>query len=239
MCCTFFFMEPRATPDARLALGAAFLRAARFTFLRSALSVIDLVFIRFDYSILLDSCVLFHQLLQTVAGKAYRELSILAIAFATEHRSPAVFGMPDHGAGAEAATAGGWARHLRRHSGIGGWRGRKPGLGIGGWGTGTLYRVSTLVPVLEELLDVIDGVVRFASEEIGPGGLTRLILRTALARLAEIFHQSFRHLAKEARRDGGFLLATAKTPSITRRGQEQPFLRSRHADVAQTPFLFH
>ena len=45
MCCTFFFMEPRATPDARLALGAAFLRAVRFTFLRSALSVIDFVFI--------------------------------------------------------------------------------------------------------------------------------------------------------------------------------------------------
>jgi len=106
-------MEPRATPDARLAFGAAFLRAARFTFLRSALSVIDLVFILFEFvflwkqSILLDSCVLFHQLLQTVAGKAYRELSILAIAFATQHRSPAVFGMPDHGAGAEAATAGG------------------------------------------------------------------------------------------------------------------------------------
>src|SRR5580658_3708203 len=104
-------MEPRATPDARLALGAAFLRAARFTFLRSALSSICLVFILFEYSILLDSCVLFHQLLQTVAGKAYRELSILAIAFATQHRSASVLGMADHGAGAETAASGGRARH--------------------------------------------------------------------------------------------------------------------------------
>src|ERR1700733_11495061 len=129
MCCTFFFMEPRATPDARLALGAAFLRDARFTFLRSALSVIDFVFILFECSILLDSCVLFHQLLQTVAGKAYRELSILAISFATQHGSAAVFGMPDHGAGAEAATASGRPRRLRRRC------------GFRGWGTGTLLLV--------------------------------------------------------------------------------------------------
>src|SRR5579863_1789619 len=121
MCCTFFFMEPRATPDARLALGAAFLRAARLTFLRSALSVIDLVFILFKCSVLLDSCVLFHQLLQTVAGKAYRELSILAIAFATEHGSTAIFRVPDHGAGAETAGA-------RRGAGP---RLRDWGLGIG------------------------------------------------------------------------------------------------------------
>ena len=99
-------MEPRATPDARLALGAAFLRAVRFTFLRSALSSICFVFILFEYSILLDSCVLFHQLLQTVAGEAYRELSILAISFATQDGSAAVFGMADHGAGAEATTPG-------------------------------------------------------------------------------------------------------------------------------------
>src|SRR5580693_2144457 len=138
MCCTFFFMEPRATPDARLALGAAFLRAARFTFLRSALSVIDLVFIRFDYSILLDSCVLFHHLLQTVAGKAYRELSILAIAFATQHRSPAVFGMPDHGAGAKAATAGGWPGCLRRHGGARGWGAGTLRLDRGWWRGGCL-----------------------------------------------------------------------------------------------------
>ena len=44
---TLFFMEPRATPDARLALGAAFLREARFSFLRSALSVMFFVFILF------------------------------------------------------------------------------------------------------------------------------------------------------------------------------------------------
>src|SRR6266478_7867846 len=42
---TFFFMEPRATPAARLALGAAFLREARFNFLRSSLSVMFFVFI--------------------------------------------------------------------------------------------------------------------------------------------------------------------------------------------------
>src|SRR5580704_3584419 len=158
MCCTFFFMEPRATPDARLALGAAFLRAARFTFLRSALSVIDLVFIRFDYSILLDSCVLFHQLLQTVAGKAYRELSILAIAFATQHRSPAIFGMPDHGAGAKAAGArrGTGPRLRARGLGFGDWRGRCGHISAGG-----------LRPALiKELLDIIDGVVRFAGVEI-------------------------------------------------------------------------
>jgi hypothetical protein len=40
-------MEPRATPAARLALGANFFRAALFAFLRSVLSVIVLVFIVF------------------------------------------------------------------------------------------------------------------------------------------------------------------------------------------------
>jgi hypothetical protein len=39
---TFFLLEPRGA--VRAALGAAFLRAARFTFLRSALSSIDFVF---------------------------------------------------------------------------------------------------------------------------------------------------------------------------------------------------
>jgi len=39
---TFFFCDPRGV--VRFALGAAFLRAARFTFLRSAVSVIDFVF---------------------------------------------------------------------------------------------------------------------------------------------------------------------------------------------------
>jgi len=42
---TRFFREPRATPAARLGFGAAFLRDARFSFLRSVLSVIFLVFI--------------------------------------------------------------------------------------------------------------------------------------------------------------------------------------------------
>ena len=42
---TRFFSDPRATPEARLGLGAAFLRDARFSFLRSVLSVIFFVFI--------------------------------------------------------------------------------------------------------------------------------------------------------------------------------------------------
>ena len=40
-------MDPRATPAARFALGAAFLRAARLIFLRSSLSVTFFVFISF------------------------------------------------------------------------------------------------------------------------------------------------------------------------------------------------
>jgi len=44
---TFFFMEPRATPLARLALGGAALRTVLFLALRSALSVMFLVFISF------------------------------------------------------------------------------------------------------------------------------------------------------------------------------------------------
>jgi hypothetical protein len=38
-------MDPRATPAARFALGAAFFLDARFSFLRSVLSVIVFVFI--------------------------------------------------------------------------------------------------------------------------------------------------------------------------------------------------
>jgi hypothetical protein len=37
----------------------------------------------------LNPCVFFDQLLQPVAGKAYRELSIIAIAFAAQHRAAA------------------------------------------------------------------------------------------------------------------------------------------------------
>src|SRR5271157_860278 len=47
----FFLADPRATPAARLALGGAALRLARFNFLRSALSVTFVVFISF-FSIL-------------------------------------------------------------------------------------------------------------------------------------------------------------------------------------------
>ena len=45
ICLTFFFMEPRATVDARFAFGAAFLRAARFSFLRSSVDSVFFVFI--------------------------------------------------------------------------------------------------------------------------------------------------------------------------------------------------
>jgi hypothetical protein len=45
---TFFLSDPRATPDARLALGAAFFRAARFNFFRSVLSAMCFVFILVD-----------------------------------------------------------------------------------------------------------------------------------------------------------------------------------------------
>src|ERR1700730_1346429 len=42
---TFFLFEPRDTPAARLAFGAAFLRDVRFSFLRSVRSLTCLVFI--------------------------------------------------------------------------------------------------------------------------------------------------------------------------------------------------
>jgi len=41
----FFFIDPRATPEARFAFGAAFLRAARFNFFLSVRSVTVFVFI--------------------------------------------------------------------------------------------------------------------------------------------------------------------------------------------------
>src|SRR3569833_3910688 len=44
-CLTFFLFEPRATVEARLAFGAAFLRAARCSFLRSSVDSIFFVFI--------------------------------------------------------------------------------------------------------------------------------------------------------------------------------------------------
>ena len=49
-CLIFFFWDPRATPAARLALGAAFFRAVRFSFLRSVLSVTVFVFIQFLFN---------------------------------------------------------------------------------------------------------------------------------------------------------------------------------------------
>src|SRR5580704_14240011 len=122
--------------------------------------------------------------------------------------------MPDHGAGAEAATAGRRPRRLRRHSGLRGWGlgTGSWGLGIGAWGTGTLYRISTLVPILKELLDVVDGVVGFAGIEIGLHTLALHLRGGPLTRLAKIFHQRLWHFAQESRRDGAFLLATAKAP---------------------------
>ena len=41
----FFFIDPRATPEARLVLGGAALRALRFSFFRSVRSVTVFVFI--------------------------------------------------------------------------------------------------------------------------------------------------------------------------------------------------
>src|ERR1700722_12045441 len=159
------------------------LSCGRRAWLSCALLCLQYALCSFDVncSILLDSCVLFHQLLQTVAGKAYRELSILAIAFATEHRSAAIFGMPDHGAGAEAATAGGRARG----GGAGTLRVDR------GWGRG-----GCLPSLREELLNVIHGVVCFAGVEIGPDGLSLHLRRApgALAGLAEVFQQPSRHL---------------------------------------------
>ncbi len=72
-----------------MAFGAAFLRAVRFSFLRSVLSVNVL---RVHQS-LLQSCVFFHQLLQSVAREIDRDLSILALPFAPDHRSGAVLGV--------------------------------------------------------------------------------------------------------------------------------------------------
>src|ERR1700759_735798 len=103
-------MDPRATPAARFALGAAFFLDARFSFLRSALSVVVFVFIR-RVLLFLDSCEFFNQLLQSVTLKAYSELSIVALPFAAQYRSQAIFGMPDGGAGTKASLAcggGGW-----------------------------------------------------------------------------------------------------------------------------------
>src|SRR5271166_338012 len=205
-------MEPRATPEARLALGAAFLRAARLTFLRSALSSICFVFIPVVCSILLNSCVLFHQLLQTVAGKAYRELSILAIAFATQHGSAPVLRMADHGAGAKAtaAASGSWGvgsglRRARRSYWL---------LVVGCWWR---WCFSAL---LKELLDVLHRVVRFSGVEIALGRFAHFVLfgeevhlRPTLcgrARLAEVFDESARDFAQESRWDGRFLLSTAE-----------------------------
>src|ERR1700722_14416972 len=213
------------------------LSCGRRAWLSCALLCLQYALCSFDVncSILLDSCVLFHQLLQTVAGKAYRELSILAIAFATEHRSAAVLGMPDHGAGAEAATASGWPRDLRRHG------------GARGWGAGTLrldrgwWRGGRFPALREELLNVIHGVVCFAGVEIGPDGLSLHLRRApgALAGLAEVFHQRSRNLAQESGGDGGFLLAATEAPAIARRRQEQPLLGARHADVTKTALFFH
>ena len=169
--CTFFFSEPRATPEARLALGAAFLRAARFTFLRSALSVMVFVFILVRCSILLDSCVFFHQLLQTVAGKAYRELSILAIAFATQHRSRPYLGCRIiaparkprvRPAAGRACGAGDWRFRDWRRGVVGCWR--------------LLAGSRLLAPRSgEELLDVLHRVVRLAGVEIALGRFAHFV----------------------------------------------------------------
>src|ERR1700735_772121 len=143
--------------------------------------------------------------------------------------------MPDHGAGAEAATAGGWPGSLRRNG------------GARGWGAGTLrfdrgwWRGGGLPPLREELLNVIHGVVCFAGVEIGPNGLSLHLRRApgALAGFAEVFHQRSRNLAQESRREGGLLLAATEAAAIARRRQKQPLLGARHSDVTKTPLFFH
>src|SRR6185312_3392392 len=60
ICLTFFFIEPRATVEARLAFGAAFLRAARFSFLRSSVGLLFVFAILYSLSDLLQGCVFLH-----------------------------------------------------------------------------------------------------------------------------------------------------------------------------------
>ena len=59
ICFTFFFIDPRATVDARFAFGAAFLRAVRFSFLRSVVSRL-FVFIVYLLSDLFQARVFLH-----------------------------------------------------------------------------------------------------------------------------------------------------------------------------------
>ena len=89
-CRIFFFVDPRATPEARLALGAAFLRAVRFSFLRSVFSVTVFVFICSSF---LQTRVTLHQFLEAVAGKQNRQLRVRSVALPTDYRTGAVLGV--------------------------------------------------------------------------------------------------------------------------------------------------
>src|SRR6187402_3605527 len=109
----FFLLEPRGV--VRAALAGAALRAARFTFLRSSVSVMLLVFAMLVGNSSLSSISkllqalqlgeLLHQLLHAVLCKLYCNLGIVPIPFAPKDRSFAVFGVPDAGSIADAGRA--------------------------------------------------------------------------------------------------------------------------------------
>jgi len=103
---TFFFLEPRGS--VRFALGAAFLRAARFSFLRSCVSSIFVVFaitcldsenvVRlFERSRLhpLELGKLLHKLLHAELRELYCNLRVVAVALAAEDHAVPILGMPD------------------------------------------------------------------------------------------------------------------------------------------------
>jgi len=98
ICFTFFFTEPRATPWARFALGAAFFRAARFTFLRSCVSVTFFVFILVVQALSFlsspfEARVFLHQFLQSVIPELHHQLRVVAIAFPANNLADAVSGV--------------------------------------------------------------------------------------------------------------------------------------------------
>jgi hypothetical protein len=100
---TLALFSPRA--PVRGPFGAAFLRAARFTFLRSSLSVMLLVFAMYVANLSLGAIFqnsealqlgeLLHQLLHAVLLKLYCNLRIIPIAFATKDGALAILRMPD------------------------------------------------------------------------------------------------------------------------------------------------
>ena len=100
---TLALFSPRA--PVRGPFGAAFLRAARFTFLRSSLSVMLLVFAMYLANLSITAIFetlealqlgkLLHQLLHAVLLKLYCNLRVIPIAFASKHSSFAILGVSD------------------------------------------------------------------------------------------------------------------------------------------------